>query len=177
MAIVPATLVDQQGVIRRTLYRSASVLVASPDYLDKWGTPQRLADLDAHYLLIHSDLRQNGSNSVNLFEDERAASVAPMSSIDADEVSLRAAALAGLGIATLPEAMLHEDLSMGTLVPVLPRCSARNPAGEICLFYSDRELLPVRSRTFVDFCVDFFREGRLYACPTEADAATPSVQI
>jgi DNA-binding transcriptional LysR family regulator len=177
MAMVPAPLVDQQGVIRRTLYRSASVLVASPGYLDKWGTPKRLADLAAHYLLVHPDLRQGGSNSVDLIEDGRAASVAPMSSIDADEVSLRAAALAGIGIATLPEAMLHEDLAVGALVPVLSHCSARNPAGEICLFYSDRELLPVRSRTFVDFCVQFFREGGLYACAGEADATSQSVQI
>ncbi|WP_459709105.1 LysR substrate-binding domain-containing protein [Paraburkholderia sp. 2C] len=177
MAMVPAPLVDQQGVIRRTLYRSASVLVASPGYLDKWGTPKRLADLAAHYLLVHPDLRQGGSNSVDLIEDGRAASVAPMSSIDADEVSLRAAALAGIGIATLPEAMLHEDLAVGALVPVLAHCSARNPAGEICLFYSDRELLPVRSRTFVDFCVQFFREGGLYACAGEADATSQSVQI
>jgi DNA-binding transcriptional LysR family regulator len=73
--------------------------------------------------------------------------------------------------------MLHADLSLGTLVPVLPHCSARNPAGEICLFYSDRELLPVRSRTFVDFCVEFFREGGLYACPDEAGATMQSVQI
>jgi DNA-binding transcriptional LysR family regulator len=176
MAILPTRLVEQQGVIRRTLYQSASILVASPRYLDKWGTPQRLDDLSAHYVLVHPDLRQSGSSSVELLEHGRPASVIPMSSIDGDEVLLRVAALAGIGIATLPETMVRDDLPAGELMPVLPHCAARNPSGEICLIYSDRKLLPARSRTFVDFCVEFFRAESLNTRADQADATNLSQQ-
>jgi DNA-binding transcriptional LysR family regulator len=176
MAILPARLVEQQGVIRRTLFHSTTLFVASPRYLDQWGTPTRLMDLSAHCLLIHPASRESGANSVDLFEGGRAISVVPMSSIDGNEVLLRAAALAGMGIATLPGAMVQEDLAAGNLVRILPHCTARNPNSEICLFYSDRELLPVRSRTFVDFCVEFFRTDHAYARSGEADATKQSPQ-
>jgi DNA-binding transcriptional LysR family regulator len=80
-----------------------------------------------------------------------------MSSMDGNEVLLRAAALTGTGIATLPETMVREDIDMGHLVHILPDCTASDSNVEICLFYSHRELLPARLRTFVDFCADFFR--------------------
>jgi DNA-binding transcriptional LysR family regulator len=80
-----------------------------------------------------------------------------MSSMDGNEVLLRAAALTGTGIATLPETMVREDIDMGHLVHILPACTTADGNVEICLFYSHRELLPARLRTFVDFCAEFFR--------------------
>jgi DNA-binding transcriptional LysR family regulator len=77
--------------------------------------------------------------------------------MDGNEVLLRAAALTGTGIATLPEAMVREDIAMGYLTHVLPQCSTSESGVEICLFYSHRELLPARLRNFVDFCTKFFR--------------------
>jgi DNA-binding transcriptional LysR family regulator len=53
--------------------------------------------------------------------------------------------------------MIREDIAMGHLIQVLPDCSTSNGGVEICLFYSHRKLLPVRFRTFVDFCTEFFR--------------------
>lgn len=84
-------------------------------------------------------------------------SVLPMSSMDGNEVLLRAAALTGTGIATISEAMVREDIAAGHLTHILPQCSTSESGAEVCLFYSHRELLPVRLRTFVDFCIDFFR--------------------
>jgi DNA-binding transcriptional LysR family regulator len=72
-------------------------------------------------------------------------------------VLLRAAALTGTGIATLPETMVREDIDMGHLVHVLPECMASDSNVEICLFYSHREMLPARLRMFIDFCAEFFR--------------------
>jgi hypothetical protein len=46
---------------------------------------------------------------------------------------------------------------MGHLVHILPACTTSDSNVEICLFYSHRELLPARLRTFVDFCAEFFR--------------------
>jgi DNA-binding transcriptional LysR family regulator len=160
MAILPAHLVEQSAVIRRALLRSARVLVAAPAYLDKQGVPLHAADLARHFLLLDPESRQQGTSFVDVLESGCRVSVLPMSSMDGNEVLLRGAALTGAGIAALPDAMVREDLANGTLVQVLPDCSTSDSGVEICLFYSHREMLPVRFRTFVNFCTEFFRGGQ-----------------
>lgn len=161
IAIVPPHLVEQSAVIRRTLSKSSKVLAASPAYLARHGVPVHAADLSAHFLLVDPRLRQQDSNFIDLFEDGRPVRVLPMASMDGNEALLRAAALTGTGIAALPEAMIHRDLANGQLVHVLQGCSTSESDVEVCLFYSHRELLPARFRTFVDFCTTFFRGERL----------------
>ncbi|WP_206997939.1 LysR family transcriptional regulator [Trinickia mobilis] len=170
MAILPPHQVEQSAAIRRTLSKSSGVWVASPGYLRKYGTPARAADLAAHFLLLLPQSRQRGTNFIELLENDEPVKVIPRSSMDGNEVLLRAAALTGTGIAELPEAMVREDIAMGHLIPVLPGCSTSDGKVEICLFYSHRELLPARFRTFVDFCTEFFRRDSSSRRP-EAGAA------
>jgi len=157
MAILPPHLVEQSAVIRRTLSKSPRILVAAPGYLEQYGTPETASELTRHFLLLDPESRQKDSDFIELLEDGKRVSVFPMSSLDGNEVLLRAAALTGTGIATLPEAMVREDIAMGHLMHILPQCSTSDSSVEICLFYSHRELLPARLRTFVDFCAEFFR--------------------
>jgi DNA-binding transcriptional LysR family regulator len=171
IAILPPHLVEQSAVIRRTLSRTPRILVASPGYLEHHGTPGTAAHLAGHFLLVDRESRKTSVNSIDLLEGDRRVSVSPMSSMNGNEVLLRAAALTGIGIATLPETMVREDIGMGHLVHILPECTASDGNIELCLFYSHRELLPARLRTFVDFCADFFRAP---APPTVRDAKTVS---
>jgi DNA-binding transcriptional LysR family regulator len=157
MAILPPESIDQTAIIRRSLWKSSRVMVASPGYLDRYGTPAHAAALSEHFLLLDPNVRQNGTNFVELIERGRRVSVLPMSSMDGDQALLRAAALAGTGIAALPQTMVREDIRTGRLVSILPGCTTSDIDDEICLFYSHRELLPARFRTFVDFCTEFFR--------------------
>jgi DNA-binding transcriptional LysR family regulator len=149
--------VEQSAVIRRTLCRSPRILVASPAYLKQYGMPDTASQLADHFLLVDPESRKKSADFIELHEGGRRVSVSPMSSMDGNEVLLRAAALTGTGIATLPETMVREDIDMGHLVHILPECTTADGNVEICLFYSHRELLPARLRTFVDFCAEFFR--------------------
>jgi DNA-binding transcriptional LysR family regulator len=157
IAILPPHLVEQSAVIRRSLSRSPRILVASPAYLQLYGMPESAASLSGHFLLVDPASRKKGAEFIELHEGGRRVDVSPMSSMDGNEILLRAAALTGTGIATLPETMVREDIAMGHLVHILPECTTPDSHIEICLFYSHRELLPARLRTFVDFCTDFFR--------------------
>jgi DNA-binding transcriptional LysR family regulator len=157
IAILPPHLVEQSAVIRRTLSRSPRILVASPAYLQQYGMPKSAAELAHHFLLVDPESRKKSADFIELHEAGRRVSVSPMSSMDGNEVLLRAAALTGTGIATLPETMVREDIDMGNLVHILPECTASDSNVEICLFYPHRELLPARLRTFVDFCAEFYR--------------------
>jgi DNA-binding transcriptional LysR family regulator len=161
IAILPPHLVEQTAVIRRTLSRSRRVLVATPSYLDQFGVPETASELANHFLLLAPSSRQKDSDMIDVLEDGRTVTIFPMSSMDGNEVLLRATALTGTGIAILPASMVREDIAEGYLTHVLPNCSTSEGTVEICLFYPHRELLPARLRTFVDFCVDFFaQQGR-----------------
>ncbi|WP_233851964.1 LysR family transcriptional regulator [Paraburkholderia sp. HD33-4] len=157
IAILPPQLVEQSTVIRRTLSRAPRILVAASAYLEQYGAPQSAADLANHFLLIDPETRRKGGEFIVLHEGGRNVSISPMSSMEGNEVLLRAAALDGTGIATLPETMVRDDIDMGDLVHVLPECTAPDSTVEICLFYAHRELIPARLRMFVDFCTEFFR--------------------
>jgi DNA-binding transcriptional LysR family regulator len=166
MAILPPHLVEQSAVIRRTLTKSPRIFVAAPVYLEQYGTPQSAADLSHHFLLLDTDSRKKGVDVIDLLESEIRVSVSPMSSMDGNEILLRAAALMGTGIASLPETMVREDIEAGHLTHILPACTTSDSKAEMCLFYSHRELLPIRLRTFVDYCTQFFRTPTRYGMRT-----------
>lgn len=176
IAIVPPHLVEQSAVIRRRLSASSRVWVASPGYLDRHGAPRSAAELAEHFLLLDRKARAAGDDRVEVIEGERLVSAMPKSFMEGNDVMLRTAAIAGTGIASLPELMIREDLANGALIPILPNCSVPDADVEICLFYSHRELLPARFRTFIDFCVEFFRgEQALRASPPVR--RTPSLAL
>ena len=73
-------------------------------------------------------------------------------------VALRAAALAGSGIATSADFIVAADLRAGTLVRVLPDYALR-PRELYVLYPQSRHLAP-KVRAFVDFASDWYRDGR-----------------
>ncbi len=70
---------------------------------------------------------------------------------------LRAAALTGRGIVRAPTYRIQDDIRADRLVQVLPDWHS----GElpIVALYPNRQHLPVRVRTFIDFAVRHFAEG------------------
>ena len=69
-----------------------------------------------------------------------------------DFIVLRAAVLAGLGIARLPESVVREELRRGALVRVLPQWNSPQGVAHI-VFPSRRGLLPA-VRAFIDFLAE-----------------------
>jgi DNA-binding transcriptional LysR family regulator len=181
MVIGPAGLVGQSAVIRRTLSASARILVASPAYLCRSGTPAHVSGLARHFLLVDPQSREKGTHSIELMWEGRRVAVQPTLSMDGNEAVLRMAALSGTGIAMLPEDAVREDIASGRLLAVLPGCStsASMTDVEMFLFYAHREMLPARFRTFIDFCVEFFRSEsslqQLDAVPAQTDDTSDGI--
>jgi DNA-binding transcriptional LysR family regulator len=91
-------------------------LVASPDYIEAHGAPETLQQLLAHEAVMQ------GTESWRLMDGEQVVSVHPRGRFKADNgTALVAAALAGLGIAMLPDGLIREHVASGALVPVLLR--------------------------------------------------------
>ncbi|WP_106094389.1 LysR family transcriptional regulator [Enhygromyxa salina] len=89
-------------------------LVASPDYIASHGQPETPCELVDHEALMQ------GTEAWLLTDGDETVSIHPRGRFKADNgTALVAAAVAGLGIAYLPDALTKAHLASGALVPVL----------------------------------------------------------
>lgn len=89
-------------------------MVASPDYIKAHGSPETPDELIGHQALMQ------GTEAWQLMDGDKIITVRPQGRFKADNATaLAAAALAGLGIAWIPDAVTHEHVTSGALVPVM----------------------------------------------------------
>ena len=131
------------------------VTVASPDYLEKHGTPKEPADLKHHQGLTYSLLR--APNEWHYIENGEPVSVHVTSVLrcNSDE-ALKYAALDGLGVTRFPEVFIVEELLKGRLVPVLEKYEP--PPSSLCALFPTRANMPPKVRVFGNFLADHFRK-------------------
>jgi len=151
VAIRFGELGDSQ-LVARHVGSSARVCVASPAYLAARGTPNEPADLNSHncitYTYLFSDKwpfeGRDGLLSIKVRGDFRANS----------GMTIRAAALQGVGIASVPAFLVREDIETGRLVPVLSQFA---PAPiRISAVYPSARLLSRKVKLFVEFMQEEF---------------------
>ena len=147
VAIRAGTLGDSSMIARR-LGSAEGVICASPTYLAARGTPTRPEDLKDHDCLLY----QYQSSSSWRVGDTNVPVSGRLVSNNGD--ILRAAAVAGLGIANAPRFILGPELRAGRLVPVLQDHEQSN-AGVWALYPHNRHL-SAKVRAFVDFAVAHF---------------------
>jgi DNA-binding transcriptional LysR family regulator len=126
VAFLPGRKLPDSSLIARQVASSQVVLVASPDYLARRGIPQCAQDLCDHDCLTYAGRKWQllGANGYSMHE------VVGRFDVDSGAV-LRSVALTGLGIASLPFVLVHEQLRSGALVEVLA-----NHRGEPVVFYA-----------------------------------------
>ncbi len=137
----------EPGTIARRLGECESVLCASEAYLRQYGTPQTLEDLAQHNCLYYSGFA--GKSWHFLDEQGEAVSVAIKGNLSAGISSLLCeSALAGMGIALVPEKEAREGLAQGRLVRLLPTLQPRRLA--IYGLYLSRAHQPAGLRLFLE---------------------------
>lgn len=119
IAIRTGHLEDSRLVATRVASR-AMVTAASPDYLGRKGTPQRIADLKDHECLV-------GSSA--LWHFQRGETFRPEGRWRCNSGAMvREAALGGMGICQLPAFYTAADIAAGLLEEVLaPECPDDEP--------------------------------------------------
>jgi DNA-binding transcriptional LysR family regulator len=91
-------------------------LVASPDYIKAHGSPERPDELVTHQALMQ------GTETWQFIDGGKIVTVQPQGRFKADNaMALAAAAVAGLGIAWLPDCIIHDYVASGALVPIMTR--------------------------------------------------------
>ena len=166
MSVRIATSLKDTSQVAQRLAVVPQLLVASPDYLRRRGTPQTIADLAHHECMVHA---LKSPTNIWTFMGETPGkdkigktAVRVHGSIRANYGDpLRHAALLGHGISMHPTYMVMQDLQEGRLVSVLPQF---RPVGvDIYAVFPSRKNLPVRVRTFLDFLRQWFAAADWHA--------------
>lgn len=114
-AVRIGALPDSSLVVRRIAPVRARV-VASPEYIERHGAPEALEELGAHEALLQC------SAAWRLTNRGKVVAGHPRGRFRADNgVAIAAAALAGLGIALLPDFLTDQHIETGALVVLLSR--------------------------------------------------------
>ncbi|SDQ20272.1 DNA-binding transcriptional regulator, LysR family [Pseudoxanthomonas sp. CF385] len=116
------------GLVARKLEDAALLLVASPDYIQRMGTPQSLDDLRQHVCLPFV-MPRTGRLAPWVFRDgERDVDWLPASSLEISDDVLGVVSLAeqGIGICQSYEFIVRDRMERGRLVEVLPQLRGRS---------------------------------------------------
>jgi DNA-binding transcriptional LysR family regulator len=151
-ALLPGEMMES-SLAGRELPSVRMVLVATPGYVARHGSPAHPEDLMAHDCITL--VQPDGTEFNWLFGRPGAGPIKPGPTrihgrIRTDDMEqVMAAALAGLGIAQVPYSPVYDEIAAGRLVVLLEKYEpARMP---IWVVYPARRTLPKRLRSFIDF--------------------------
>lgn len=146
---VRASLDESGSMVVKRLDSSRQILVASPDLLERQGTPRTLEDLQLLDSMSMSAV--DGHSSLLLVGPEgkeHRLQLQPRYVVD-DLLTLKFAALAGSGMCWLPDYMCQHELEQGSLVRLLPDWAP--PQGIVHAVFPSRRGLAPAVRHFLDF--------------------------
>lgn len=147
-----ARMSDSELVARR-LAPCRLVTCASPDYLTQFGRPTVPQDLALHRCLVYSHATTGALWTFTGAEGSESVRVNGPVCANNGEI-LRAAAVAGLGIAMQPTFLAYEEICSGRLEILLADFSP--PEVAVYAVYPSRRFLSAKVRTFIDFLSGHF---------------------
>ncbi len=107
---------EDSNLIAKRIGPIFGTCVASPDYLSAHGSPETPKDI-----LTHEAIMQ-GTEAWHFMDGNKIVTLHPQGRFKADSgAALVGAAIAGLGIARLPDGLVSDHIASGALVPVLTR--------------------------------------------------------
>ena len=139
------------SLVAKQIATAKFVMVASPAYLERRGTPKKIEDIRDHECIVVSG--QSTQGTWRLCSKNKMVSI-PVSGrlvVNHLGVILRAAKH-GLGIARLPAGHCTAGLADGSLVEVLP--GACPSMGKVSAVYPSREFMNPAVRALIDHLVE-----------------------
>jgi DNA-binding transcriptional LysR family regulator len=142
---------QDSSLVARKLAPDTRVICAAPTYLQKYGTPARLADLEAHNCL------SAGAQDVWRLEGpggQRQLRVKGNIRSNSGEF-VRDALLAGLGIGLRSTWDVGAELASGQLTAVLPEWRGSSNVA-IYAVYPCREFMPSKVNVFIEYLAELY---------------------
>ncbi|MGN6775671.1 LysR family transcriptional regulator [Rhizobium sp.] len=135
---------SEGSFIARKLGHVGRVLVASPDYLDAYGTPTRPDDLTAHPFLRVSGLFNGGRLPLIDTNGRTELAAVDIAVSTSHWRPLHRLLLDGAGVGILQELVCAEDLANGNLIRLLPKFTV--PGFDLHALYPAVRPIPPRIR-------------------------------
>jgi DNA-binding transcriptional LysR family regulator len=151
------TALKDSGFIARRIAPDHRVMVASPSYLERYGTPQTLQDLRGHNCLLYAF--QKGTTSWKMRTEQGLEEVEVRGNLRTNSgEALRIAALAGVGIALQGTWRVGPDIRDGTLTQLFTGHAVSTSSLDTAVYamYPHKHYLSPKVRVFLDFLVAHF---------------------
>ncbi|SPL69329.1 LysR family transcriptional regulator [Acinetobacter stercoris] len=138
---------DDSRLVRRVLAPHRLLTCASPEYLRKHGTPQKIEDLNTHHLLGYSHqgmilpwrFKTNNESYEYKVRGQLSSS---------NTEAIKDASISGLGICHLGAFLVGKNIANGSLIPVLKEF--HHPEPSICAIYPSRHYLAPKVKLFLE---------------------------
>ena len=161
LAIRTAKLEDSSLIARR-LIDSQWIICAAPEYLKQHGTPKTPDDLIHHECLMYK-FNNGYSSAWPLYIEGTEQLLAINGRFLSNHLSaIKQAALANLGIAFLPQALVYDELKQQTLVQILSRFT-RKKMGMYAVYPKARQP-DQKLKRLVDHLGEALRQKQAYYC-------------
>ena len=142
-----AKLTDSSLIVRK-LADDKRLLVASPNYLKRYGTPTAPDDLRSHRCITLGETKWK-------FKSGQVVSVSPLCTVN-DGESMRTMIECGMGIGTKSVWNASKSLKSGLLVEVLPDFPLITESN-IWLLYPSRRIISPRVKAMIEFLFEKFQ--------------------
>ncbi|AFY57943.1 transcriptional regulator [Rivularia sp. PCC 7116] len=162
VAIRLGQLTDSTLIIQQ-LMRTRYSVCTSPDYLQKYGKPQKPKDIEQHNCLLFPLV---GFRTRWIFKDKignnQEISVSG-NTIISNAIALQQCAISGMGLTLLPHWLIDEDIRSGKLVKLFPdyEVTATDFNTAAWLVFPSRAYMPLKVRVFVEELKNYISASKL----------------
>ena len=151
-AVIRIGGLSDSSLVARRLKSYHLIAAASPDYLERHGTPSSPTELAEHECLGFKFLTRPTAKEWPFFADELIQEVMIKTRFQVNDARAQLqAARDGVGIILGAEVMLKEEIKSGRLVAIL--VDHPTPTRPVHLVFLGDQRLPPKLRSFIDYVV------------------------
>ncbi|HHJ35797.1 MAG TPA: LysR family transcriptional regulator [Gammaproteobacteria bacterium] len=158
IAIRVGTL-DDSSYIAKRLATMSFYITASPEYLEKHGTPAEPEQINNHNCLLFP---RSGYNSNWLFKKQKNTQEISISGkyLITQSSAIKQCTLSGMGLSLLPDWLIQPEIDKGQLVKLFDefQVTATDYKGAVWMLYPSREYVPAKVKLFSDFLFNKFSD-------------------
>ncbi|TKC91140.1 LysR family transcriptional regulator [Trinickia terrae] len=159
VGIVTAFRPHDDAFVEHPLGVHALVACASPAYLAQHGNPATPRELSRHaFVALPADQHEPTWRLKDRDAHVHEVMLPPVYTVNSAPM-VRLAALAGMGIAILPIPFVADDFAAGDLKRIMEEYEIDAPEAKVSIVYPERQFLPAKTRSFIDFTLEHFGHG------------------
>lgn len=150
--------ISEGMVVKPLIPAKKEMLFASANYIERYGMPSSLKDLEQHKLIYYRFITSNQLLPLTLREGSEQITIdSPPALITNDTDVMKDAAKQGLGIGRLLSTMVESEIAKGELLPILEEYSL-DVAG-LYLYFHQNSQKAKRVRALIDFLLEKSEES------------------